>query len=63
MIRSKGSKRAGIQSCDNCYRDFTPRARGDGSYNWRCPHCGFDNKTGLTFAKEGCRKASEMSRK
>lgn len=60
MIRSKGSKRLGIQPCENCYRDFAPKPSRDGQGNdWRCPYCGFNNKVGLTFAKEGQHKANQ----
>lgn len=62
MYRSKGSKRAVIQPCDNCSRDFTPRPKPDGSHDWRCCWCGFDNKCGLTFAKNGYEKASKKDR-
>lgn len=62
MIKSKGSKRLGVQPCDNCYRDFSPKKISDIENDWRCPHCGFNNKCGLTFAKSGYRKAATKKR-
>lgn len=42
MMKLKGSKRFGNQSCDSCSREFTVVES-----EWNCPFCGFDNRAGV----------------
>jgi DNA-directed RNA polymerase subunit M/transcription elongation factor TFIIS len=40
-------KKHEVQSCDACSRDFTPVPnRKRHGWNWKCPHCGYDNAVG-----------------
>ena len=53
-MKLKGSKRKGVQACDNCGRDFD----AGGSTGWDCPYCGADNRAGVEAAMHGARVAA-----
>jgi rubredoxin len=56
-MKTKGSKRYGWQSCDNCGRDFEVVA-GD----WECPYCGFDNRVAGEIARHAAKIASRKAK-